>query len=84
MGYPNKSEQTQWSHSSTPVWPSGDDSVGIMSLLIFALILIIVLAVVCWIITRLPIPEPWRSVVIGIVVLIGLLVLVGRMGYLPT
>lgn len=55
----------------------------VMNLLIGLLLLVLVLAVVIWILTRLPIPEPWKSVLIGVFVLIAILVAAGHFGYLP-
>lgn len=54
-----------------------------MSLLIFALVLVIVLAVVIYIVRLLPLGQPWQNIAIAIICLIALLVLVSKLGYLP-
>lgn len=54
-----------------------------MSLLIFALLLIIILAVVIYIVRLLPLGQPWQNIAVAIVCLIALLILVGKLGYLP-
>lgn len=56
----------------------------VMELLIFALVLVIVLAVVIYIVRMLPLGQPWQNIVIAVLCLIALLVLVGKLGYLPT
>lgn len=53
-----------------------------MSILIFALVLIIVLAIVVYIIRLLPLGQPWQNIAVAIVCLIGLLVLLSRFGFL--
>jgi hypothetical protein len=54
-----------------------------MELLIFALLLLVVLAIVIYVVKLLPLGHPWQRIAIAIVCLIALLVLVNKLGYLP-
>ena len=57
-----------------------------LSLLITILIVLIVVAVVFWIISLLPIPQPWLNIiraVIGLIVLIWLLMYLAPMAHGP-
>lgn len=53
-----------------------------MSVLIFALVLIIVLAIVVYIIRMLPLGQPWQNIAVAIVCLIALLILLSRFGFI--
>jgi hypothetical protein len=54
-----------------------------MEILLFALILLVVLAIVIYVVKLLPLGQPWTNIAIAIVCLIALLVLVNKLGYLP-
>lgn len=54
-----------------------------MSLLIFALVLLIILAVVIYIVRLLPLGQPWQNIAVAVVCLIALLILISKLGYLP-
>jgi hypothetical protein len=41
-----------------------------MSPLVALIVLALVLAVLCWIVTKLPVPAPWGSIVIGLMVIV--------------
>lgn len=71
-----------WREFGLSVRGSRNDDGG-MSLLIFALLLLIVLAVVIYIVRLLGFGQPWTNIIIAVLCLIGLLVLVGKLGYLP-
>lgn len=61
--------------ASTLVYGTGG---GLISLLISILILAIVCGVVYWIITLLPLPSPWKQIVLVCFLLIVLLVVLQR------
>jgi hypothetical protein len=54
-----------------------------MELLLFALILLVVLAIAIYVVRLLPLGQPWKNIAVAIVCLIALLVLVSKLGYLP-
>jgi carbon starvation protein CstA len=54
---------------------------GLISLLISLLILCIVCAVIWWIIGLLPLPSPWKQIIMAIFALIVLLVILQRVGF---
>lgn len=51
---------------------------GLISLLISLLVLCIVCAILWWIINLLPLPSPWRQIILAIFALIILLVVLQR------
>ncbi len=54
-----------------------------ISLLISLLVMVIVLGVVYYIITLLPLPQPWKNIAIILFLLIALLLFLSYVGVIP-
>ena len=53
-----------------------------ISILIFALVVLLIVAVAIYIVRMIPIGQPWQNIAAAIIALIGLLVILQRSGLL--
>lgn len=53
-----------------------------MSILIFVIIVLIVAALVCWAVSRLPLPAPYNPIIQALILIVAALVIANRAGVL--